>query len=360
MIENFTPKRILIIKLRHHGDVLLTTPVAQVLKEAYLQAQIDALIYAETLDMLRYNNDLTNLYTIDRNWKKKGVRVQLGHELGLLNTLRQNHYDLIIHLTDSWRGALISRFCAPQKSISFAYFSRNRGLWRRSFTDLVPWSEDEHTVEFHLKSLIPLGLQPQHRVPLKLQIANKDAVSVQQKLTKLGWKNQPYVLVHPAARWFFKCWDDDKMAQVIKRLLQQNQTVVLTGGPGTSEKSLITEIKKITGESDHLLDLSGQLTLSELAAAIAGTKLFVGVDSAPMHMAAALNIPGVALFGPTKVWLWRPWSENITLIDARDFGEIPEPDSIDTNTSERYLSAIPMDTVWQAIEKKLLLLKMLK
>ena len=134
-LAQFTPKRILIIKLRHHGDVLLSTPVASVLKEAYPQAQIDALIYAETLDMLRNNDDFANLYTIDRGWKKKGLRLQLGNELGLLMTLRNNRYDLIIHLTDSWRGALVSRFCHPQRSISYGYFSRDRGLWRRSFTD---------------------------------------------------------------------------------------------------------------------------------------------------------------------------------------------------------------------------------
>ncbi len=351
--ENPTPKRILIIKLRHHGDVLLSTPVARILKETYPLAQIDGLLYAETLDMLRYNDDFANLYTIDRGWKKKGVRVQLGNEIGLLMTLRHNHYDLIIHLTDSWRGALICRFCQPQKSISYAYFNRDRGLWRRSFTNLVPWSENEHMVEFHLKSLIPLGIQPQYKAPLKLQIANKDTVSVEQKLTKLGWQKQPYVLVHPAARWFFKCWDDDKMASVITRLLQQKQTVVLTGGPSEAEKLMMSQIKQLIGESDNLFDLSGQLTLSELAAAIAGAKLFFGVDSAPMHMAAALNIPGVALFGSTKVKLWRPWSNQIALIDARDFGEIPDPDSIDTTTHERYLSAIPVDRVWQAVEEKL-------
>lgn len=350
----YAPKRILIIKLRHHGDVLLTTPVASALKKTYPEAQIDALLYEETIDILRYNNDFTNLYSISRKWKKLGFRKHLSLELSLLNTLRQNHYDLIIHLTSSWRGAIISRYCAPKKSISCLYYGRDKGFWKRSFTDIVPWEEDgKHTVDLHLNTLTPLGINYNPREPLKLLVANKDAVSVSQKLTKMGWDNRPYVLIHPAARWFFKCWDDKKIADLIKQLLEHKQTVVLTGGPGASEKEMLNNIKALVGERERLYDLSGQLSLAELAAAIAQAKLFVGVDSVPMHMAAALNIPGVALFGATKIQLWRPWGHSIHVIDAREFGEIPDPDGVDTNTDERYLSHIPLDIVWQEVQKKL-------
>ena len=349
--NTFTPKRILIIKLRHHGDVLLSTPVASVLKKAYPQAQIDALVYTETLDILRYNNDFTNLYQIDKSWKKSGIRKQLGCEMALLNTLRHNRYDLLIHLTENWRGALISRYCRPQKSISYDFVHRQRALWRRSFTDLVPWpQQNAHIVEIHLNTLVPLHLHPKDKVPLKLLVANKDAISVRQKLTRLGWHNQPYILIHPCARWFFKCWDDGKMAELITRLLEDKQTLVLTGGPSDAEQAMIQNIKQLVGtQYDGLLDLSGQLTLAELSAAITQAALFIGVDSVPMHMAAALNVPGVVLFGATKIDLWRPWGESITVIDARDFGEVPDPDQVDTNTEERYLKNIPVETVWQAV-----------
>ena len=72
-----------------------------------------------------------------------------------------------------------------------------------------------------------------------------------------------------------------------------------------------------------------------------------------MHMAAALDKPQVALFGPSWVNRWRPYSDQATVIWAGDYGELPHPDSIDVNTHERLLSHIPLEAVWQAVEQKL-------
>ncbi|WP_434779386.1 putative lipopolysaccharide heptosyltransferase III [Neisseria sp. Ec49-e6-T10] len=350
--QNPQPKRILIIKLRHHGDVLLMTPLATQLKKQYPDAQIDALIYKETIDILKFNNDFHQLYSIDRGWKKLGLRMHLSLELELLRVLKHNCYDLIIHLTESWRGALICRFCRPVKSISIDYPRRKGYWWKHSFTHLVKLHH-EHTVLTHLRVLEPLDIPYSNNVPLKLLVANKDAVCVQQKLKELGWQKEPFILIHPGARWAFKCWDDEKMAKLIRLLLNDGGSVVLTGAPNEFEQTMISNIKQkmqLT-KKDKLFDLSGQLSLSELSAAIAQSVCFVGVDSVPMHMAAALSIKGVALFGATKIDIWAPWSDSIRVIDASEYGQIPEPDSIDTNTSMRYLSCIPVQVVYQEVCK---------
>ena len=99
--------------------------------------------------------------------------------------------------------------------------------------------------------------------------------------------------------------------------------------------------------------LSGCLSLRELAAAIEGAKLFVGVDSAPMHIAAALDKPQIALFGASWVDKWRPYSEYAEVIYAGDYAELPHPDSIDTNDPTRLLKAIPLQDVWDKISAKL-------
>ena len=99
--------------------------------------------------------------------------------------------------------------------------------------------------------------------------------------------------------------------------------------------------------------LSGCLSLRELAAAIEGAKLFVGVDSAPMHIAAALDKSQIALFGASWVDKWRPYSEEAEVIYAGDYAELPHPDSIDTNDPTRLLKAIPLQDVWDRISAKL-------
>src|SRR5947199_10156770 len=90
-------RRVLVIKLRHHGDVLLTSPVFTVLKRAAPHAEIDALIYAETAPMLSGHPAIARVHTIDRSLKRQGIYPRLRGELGLWQALRARHYDLVVH-----------------------------------------------------------------------------------------------------------------------------------------------------------------------------------------------------------------------------------------------------------------------
>ena len=130
---------------------------------------------------------------------------------------------------------------------------------------------------------------------------------------------------------------------------------MFTAAPDAREQTMLDDIAgrlKPTGPA-KVWRLSGCLNLRELAAAIDGAKLFIGVDSVPMHMAAALDKPQVALFGPSHLARWRPYSERATVIWAGDFGPLPHPDSINTDDETRLLEAIPTDAVWQAVQAKL-------
>ena len=154
---------------------------------------------------------------------------------------------------------------------------------------------------------------------------------------------------------FFKCWGNDKTAALAQKLLDAGENIVFTAAPDAREQTMLDDIAgrlKPTGPA-KVWRLSGCLNLRELAAAIDGAKLFIGVDSVPMHMAAALDKPQVALFGPSHLARWRPYSERATVIWAGDFGPLPHPDSINTDDETRLLEAIPTDAVWQAVQAKL-------
>ena len=98
-------RRILVTKLRHHGDVLLASPVLRVLKAAAPQAQVDALVYADTAEILSGHPGLDQLHVIDRAWKRSGILGQAKAEWSLLKSLQLRQYDLIVHLTEHPRGA---------------------------------------------------------------------------------------------------------------------------------------------------------------------------------------------------------------------------------------------------------------
>ena len=129
------PKRILIIKLRHHGDVLLSTPVVDALKTRFPDCEIDMLVYAGTGQLIADNPQIAQIFTIDRNWKKLGVFKQLACEKNLLSKLKARDYDWAFNLSDQWRAAVIAKLCA-RCSVGFDCIKRD-GFWWRFCHDFI-------------------------------------------------------------------------------------------------------------------------------------------------------------------------------------------------------------------------------
>jgi heptosyltransferase-3 len=114
-----------------------------------------------------------------------------------------------------------------------------------------------------------------------------------------------YIHIHPASRWKFKCWPVEKMAELIGRLQEDGWAIVLTSAPDPAELAMIEAIQRRLARP--VTSFAGQLSFKEMAALIQRARLFIGVDSAPMHMAAAVQTPTVAIFGPSGEDNWRPW-----------------------------------------------------
>lgn len=301
-------QRVLVIKLLHHGDVLLTSPVFSTLKRLYPHLILDALIYQETQPMLDQHPAIHAVYTIDREWKKQGVFSQFQAERRLLQQLRHNQYDLIIHLDKHPRGAWLSYLLKPRYSLAPQHAKSKTWLWKKSITHFYPMlsHRPRHTVEKNLDALRRLGISAILETDKKLVFAIPQAIleGMQARLATHHALPKQFIHIHPASRWFFKCWDLQKVAQVIQELRAQGEIVVVTAAPDPNEMALIAELRKYTQD---FIDLSGQLSLKELGAVIQLAKIFIGVDSAPMHMAAALNTPLIVLFGPSGEQEWAPW-----------------------------------------------------
>ena len=150
-------RRVLVVKLRHHGDVLLTSPVFTVLAARAPHAEIDALVYADTRDMLAGHPAAARLHLIDREWKRQGLLLQARREAALLAALRERRYQLIVHLTDHWRGAWLAQLLRPRWSVAPA---RPGLAWKASFSHRFPLPKGtpRHTVEANLDALRRVGL----------------------------------------------------------------------------------------------------------------------------------------------------------------------------------------------------------
>ncbi len=341
---HFTAKNILLIKLRHHGDMLLTTPAINALRQRYPQANIDVLLYKETRPMLEAHPAIRQLHIIDRNWKKEGGWRKFQHEMALLSAVRKCHYDVVINLADQWRSAIITAASGAPVRIGFAFNKRDNALWRYCHNQLVSTANHSrlHTVEQNMVALAPLGIGVEG-AKASMHFSAADRQKVQAVLAQQQVPAH-FIVVQPTSRWQFKCWEDEKVAQMIDALAVAGRPIVLTAAPDKKELAMIANIQSLC-RSPNVISLAGQFSLPQLAALIDAAQLFIGVDSAPMHMAAALDTPCLALFGPTKLQHWRPWGDNNRVIWAGDYAALPSPDKIDTQTEQRYLSAIPVEDV---------------
>jgi ADP-heptose:LPS heptosyltransferase len=169
---------------------------------------------------------------------------------------------------------------------------------------------DMHTIDYNLALLEPLGVRNASRA-LLLDVPDAACEDAERLRRNLKIDNR-YIIFHPGSARIEKFWDPARWAQVIDHAGRNNDVdLVLTSGTSPLEQTHVAEIKKETRQK--IIDLSGKTDLLTLAALIAQARLLVTVDSAPMHLAAAIQAPQVVLFGPTNPFHWRP-RENLALI----------------------------------------------
>lgn len=339
MIENV--ERILICKLKFYGDVLLITPIIESLKSRYPTAKIDLLLYKETKSIVAADPRINAFYLVE---KKTPVSATIKNILSLRHALKKNRYDLIINLSDQWSIALLIASLG-RRSLSYQRHSR---LWNRLFTQVIP-AQGEHVVEQNLSILAGLDFKPDElKKNMRLFYHEADYQSLVAQAPELITRR--YVVIQPTSRQIFKCWADDKFAATIDHLHQRGLDVYLTCGPAQSERDQVNNIAALCQTAPDLR-FAGKTSFLQLAALIDHAILYIGVDSAPMHMAAALGTPQVCLFGATKVSQWRPWSDCAEVLWAGDYHPMPERKDLDR--SQRYPTWIPTQAVNAAIDRLL-------
>ena len=351
LVDLQSVRRVLVTKLRHHGDVLLASPVFSVLKNHGPHLEVDALVYADTAAMLEGNPAVSRVFGVDRGWKALGWLDQAQQEWSLLQELRSREYELLIHLSEHPRGAWLARLLGPRYRVA-ADYPRVRAWWKASFTHLYPLPKNgrRHVVELNLDALRRIGVQPGAK-ERGLSFVPGDAAEreVGRLLAELGLTPGGYIHVHPASRWQFKCWPAQKTAELIDKLQALGERVVVTAAPDADELDLIARIRALA--TTPFADLSGKLTLKQLGALTRNARLFVGVDSAPMHIASAMQTPVVALFGPSGEFNWGPWQVPHRVIASAAYPCRPcGNDGCGGGKVSECLTTIPVSEVLQAVQ----------
>lgn len=332
-------KKILVIKLRHIGDVLLTVPVFRALKENFPQARISALVNSGTEEVVSGNPLIDELIVFNRNAKNLNPIKRYINEFSFFNKIRAQGFDMAVDLTSGDRAAMISFISGAKYRI--AYDPGKDGFWgkRRLYTHLAKKDGSEHMVLQNLNIVKQFGIStdnlavdffiPDEARMFAKKIIEENDISPHPPLVKEGARGGKVVHVHPTSRWLFKCWKDEYMAEVIQWLLEKNANVIVTSSPDNRElekaKKILSLVSEFTppnippfarGGIGGVIDLCGKTDIKQLAAISASSDIFLGVDSAPMHIAAAVGTPVIALFGPSGAFHWGPWDNKCSLLSA--------------------------------------------
>lgn len=329
-------KKILVIKLRHLGDVLLTSPVFSALKKVLPEAQIDAYIYEESVPMLEGHPAIHQFICADRSRK-------LGREWALWNKIRKEKYDLVINLTEGDRGIIAALISGAPIRVGF----RPKGWWQKKV--LTHTAKDcptpRHTVERNLDAIRRIGIFPEER-ELFLDVPLKAVASMQERVGRA-----PFILIHPTSRWRFKCWPMEKVRELSEMLLDQGKRLVFTSGPDPIEKEMLAEATRDL----PVMNLAGQVSLKELAALIQMSEQMVCVDSVPLHMASALKKAVVVLFGPSSDIAWGPWKNPKAQVLRQEMSCRPcGQDGCGGSKRSDCLTTLSVSRVFKALQPKVL------
>jgi heptosyltransferase-3 len=313
---------ILVTKLQHHGDVLLASPVFTVLKRAAPHATIDALVYAETAPLLAHHPAISQIHTVDRTGRDRGALSRLAAEISLMRRLRARRYDLLLHLTGHPRGWNVAWMLRPRYAVT-AERTRPDRRWHRQFTHFYrsPKPGTRHAVELNLDALRRIGVYPEPAEKKLVLIAGAEAEAAAERfLQQHALARGEFVQAHPGSRWLFKCWPAERMAALFDRIVADGRRIVVTGAADARERELIDATLTACGAAtrEAVVDCAGRTTLAELAALSARARAFVGVDTAAMHIAAAMGTPVLALFGPSDEHVWGPWNVAHRVVAADD------------------------------------------
>ena len=222
-----------------------------------------------------------------------------------IKELRDTEYDLIIDFQGLLKSGILIALARGKRKIGF-----DKGMEHMEHSYIFlneripPVNMDNHALLRSLMLINALGIKS-NEIEYKIPVSGHTRKSIDSILERHGIKDHELlVAINPVAKWKTKLWDNRKFALLADRLTEKyNASVIFTGSQ--SDRSTIKDIMSFMNKK--AVNLAGETTLKTLAALYEKTKFLISTDTGPMHMAAAVGIPVIALFGPTAPWRTGPF-----------------------------------------------------
>jgi heptosyltransferase I len=288
--------RTLIIKPSSMGDIVQALPVLTALRETHPEAHIAWVVARPFAGLLEGHPRLDELILFDRHrFGRIGASVGATKEfLGFLEELRGRQFTLVLDLQGLFRSGFMAAVTGAPDRVGFQAAREMAGLF---YTEKVPTDGLTHAVDRYMAMARAVGLA-EPKATDHLPVSEEARASVRRRLAEEGvTADEPVLAVSAHARWETKQWPPERFAKVIRRAYAETGArSVLVGSAAAAE---ISRAVAQAAPEARPVDLVNRTNLKELVALIADARAMVTNDSGPMHVAAAVGTPVVAIFGPT-------------------------------------------------------------
>lgn len=327
------PKKILVVKPSSLGDIVHSLPFLNALNNTFPAAEVHWIVSRGLEELLQNHPMIKKLWIINKDqWKNmRKIKETISEVANILKDLKKERYDIAVDLQGLLRSGILVN--ASQATVRVGFQEAREGS-RLFYTHKIRGGRDVHAVDRYLRLASALGCEADKvRFPMPLI---KDTDKVAQVKSESG----KYAVIVSGARWETKRWRSDRFGKLAYML---NMRSIVVGS--ASDAKISKEIETMSG--GKAVSMAGMTHMGELISLIRGARCVVTNDSGPMHIAAALNVPIVAVFGPTNPVRTGPYGKNNVIVKS---GLACAPCYKRECRRIRCMEEIPVEQVYEAVK----------
>jgi predicted lipopolysaccharide heptosyltransferase III len=342
--------RILLIQLGDIGDVVLTTPTIKALKENHPSGEIFVLLRSHAGELLEGCPWVDGVICVNK--EKRKFTENIAYQKNFLLGLRRKRFELAIDLRAGTRGAIASFLSGARLRVG--RYRGDKRLWRnRLFTHLIrPENELRQYSALHsLNILAPFELRIKNTSPELIVTEEKERSAANILRKEKVLPDKLLIALHPFSRWRYKEWPIRNYIRLINHMgIRYKVSILITGS--IDERDRVSDIAKSSKIDVH--NLAGKTSLGELAAILKKCRLLIGIDSAPIHIAAAVGTPTITIFGPSSPINWAPQGKHHYVI-YKDLPCVPcRQKGCNNSEVSRCLDELSVEEVIPVVDTKFL------
>ena len=293
--------RILVTRMKFIGDVVLTTPIIRSVRNAFPDAYIAYMGEKKAVSLLEQNPNLDEIIAFDFS------KLAIIEQPRVAWLLRRRNFDLAIDLFNNPRSALLTRSTGARVRIG----AERKGRGKLYTVQVRDDGKPKSAIEFHNQFIQAVGIEPTAS-RTEIFVTEDEKREARIYLQWLDYENSPLDLtkplvgIHPGATWPAKRWLPERFAALADLIAAKlGAQILLTAGPNDDETT-----RAVLTHSFTNIKVLRNLPLRQLAAVLSHCSAYVANDNGTMHIAAALGVPTIGIFGPGEENIWFPYSSD--------------------------------------------------